>query len=60
MRKHRFAGAGLAGVMAASMIGAAAPVAAQDDVMDVWNFGAMGIEEQAAEYEADAASPSTS
>ena len=50
MRKHRFVGVGLAGVMAASMAAAAAPVAAQEDVIDVWNFGAMGIEDQAAAW----------
>jgi cellobiose transport system substrate-binding protein len=38
---------GVAGVMAASMAAAAAPVAAQEDVIDIWNFGAMGLEEQA-------------
>lgn len=50
MRKHRFVGAGIAGVMAASALTIAAPVGAQEDVIDVWNFGAMGIEDQAAAW----------
>jgi cellobiose transport system substrate-binding protein len=37
----------LAGVMAASALAVAAPAAAQEDVIDIWNFGAMGIEDQA-------------
>lgn len=54
MRKHRFVGVGLAGVMAASMAAAAAPAAAQDEVtLDLWNFGAMGLEELIDQYSAE-------
>jgi cellobiose transport system substrate-binding protein len=40
--------------MAASMAAAAAPAAAQDEVtLDLWNFGAMGLEELIDQYSAE-------
>jgi hypothetical protein len=51
MRKQRIVGVGVTGVMAAAMLGVAAPVAAQDEVtLDLWNFGAMGLEELIDQY----------
>jgi cellobiose transport system substrate-binding protein len=51
VRRHRVVGAGLAsGLLAASVL-ATAPVGAQDEVtLDLWNFGAMGLEELITQY----------
>ena len=51
MRRHRVVGAGLAtGLLAASVL-ATGPVGAQDEVtLDLWNFGAMGLEDLITQY----------
>jgi cellobiose transport system substrate-binding protein len=51
VRTHRALGASLAGGLLAVSVLGTAPVGAQDEVtLDLWNFGAMGLEELITQY----------